>query len=236
MIDTLLIFAAGFGKRMLPLTKDCPKPLLEIAGRPMLYHVLFSAQQFPFKNIYINSHYLPHNIEQSVYEYKQQFLSQDFSTRIEVLHEEKLFETGGTIKHFSHLFESSNAIFTINSDSLIISQENIWQDMLNKWEPSTMDFLLLVNPLNKCFGSKEQGDFDMDSQGRLNREKKSREFMYCGLQILKPNLIKHASKDTFSLSDYYLNKDLEIWGHKSEASFYHISNPLDYAQAKLLIS
>jgi len=232
MTDTLLIYAAGFGKRMMPLTQNCPKPLLKIAGKPMLYHCLDLAAKFPFKKIYINSHYLADQISQAVNAYKRQYKG---TAEINVLHEEVICETGGTIKKFYNFFKDKDAIFTINSDSLITTQGNIWQEMVKKWDPQKMDFLICISPLERCYGSLGKGDFDIDAQGKLNRDKPERAFMSCGLQIIKPALIATYPDDIFSLSKYYLNPSIKLYGHEHSGYFYHVSNPEDYENISKII-
>lgn len=227
MIDTLLIYAAGFGKRMMPLTQNCPKPLLEIVGKPMLYHALDLAAKFPFKKIYINSHYLADQVSLAVDDYKRQYKG---AAEINVLHEEIICETGGTIKKFYDLFQESDAIFTINSDSIITSQGNIWQEMGAKWDPQKMDFLICLSPLERCYGSIGTGDFDMDVEGKLSRDNQKRAFMSCGLQIIKPKLIASYPEDIFSLSKYYIDHSIRLYGHENVGHFYHVSNPEDYKQ------
>jgi len=232
MIDTLLIYAAGFGKRMMPLTQNCPKPLLEIAGKPMLYHCLDLASNFPFKKIYINSHYLADQINAAVNQYKKEYKG---TAEINVLHEEVICETGGTIKKFYDLFKDQDAIFTINSDSLITTQVNIWQEMLEKWDPQKMNFLICISPLERCYGWLDKGDFDIDTQGKLNRDNPQRAFMSCGLQIIKPELVASYPDDIFSLSKYYLDPSIKLYGHENNGHFYHVSNPEDYQNISKMI-
>lgn len=227
MIDILLIYAAGFGKRMMPLTQNSPKPLLEVGDKPMLYHALDLAAKFPFKKIYVNSHYLPDQVTLAVDEYKGQYKG---AAEISVLHEEIICETGGTIKKFYNLFKESDAIFTINSDSIITSQGNIWKEMATKWNPEKMDFLICLSPLERCFGSVGKGDFDMDVEGKLSRDNQKRAFMSCGLQIIKPSLVVSYPENIFSLSKYYIDSSAKIYGYKNIGNFYHVSNPQDYEQ------
>lgn len=232
MIDTLLVYAAGFGKRMMPLTQNCPKPLLEINNKPMLYHALDLATKFPFKKIYVNSHYLAEHISSAVDEYKKQH---KVDTEISILFEKVISETGGTVKKFYDLFKQSDAIFTINSDSIITSQCNIWQEMVTKWDPKKMDFLICISPLEQCYGSVGKGDFDIDLQGKLNRDNAARRFMSCGLQIIKPKLVSNNDEDIFSLSKYYTDSSIRLYGYQNQGNFYHVSNPKDYQHIKSII-
>ena len=227
MIDTLMIFAAGFGKRMQPITNHIPKPLVEVAGKPMLYHALDLAGHFPFKKIIINAHHLAHLIEAAVKRYIYLFKP---SAQIDVIFEGQILETGGGIKNAYHLFGQKDAIFSINSDSIITTSSYIWCDMLASWRYEAMDFLMLVTPRSRSFGSIGKGDFNLNAQGRLSRQKEGEQFdfMFNGLQIIKPNLIVQNSDDVFSLSSYYKDPAIKLHGFVNPGNFYHISNIADW--------
>jgi MurNAc alpha-1-phosphate uridylyltransferase len=225
MIDILMIFAAGLGKRLRPITENLPKPLVRIAGKPILYYALDFALKFNFKKIIINCHYRHEQVNQAVVAYKERF---DVETEIIVLHEPVLLETGGAIKNAYSLFEAGQAIFTLNSDSIIANNQLVWQSMIEQWNPLTMDFLLLLNRIDKSFGSVGSGDFDISSDGSLHCSNELRQFVYTGLQILKPDLIMQNIQDVFSLKEYYTSQRARVYGQEHEGNFYHISNIRDY--------
>lgn len=62
--NLIVIMAGGKGKRLSPYTEDCPKPLLKVAGKPMLEHIISSAREEGFRNFVIATHYLGHMIEE----------------------------------------------------------------------------------------------------------------------------------------------------------------------------
>jgi MurNAc alpha-1-phosphate uridylyltransferase len=225
MIDTLLIFAAGFGKRLYPMTQDKPKPLINIAGKPILYYSLDLALKFNFKRIIVNCHYFHDQIQQAIDSYVNKFKP---DIDIITIHEPKLLETGGAIKNSYRFFRGQDAIFTLNSDSIISTEINVWQTMIEKWNPLIMDFMLLVTPINKSFGSMGRGDFDINQDGSLNNANNLRNFMFSGLQILKPELINQNPNDVFSISEYYNPEEYRMFGHVNKGNFYHISNVEDY--------
>ena len=220
-----MIFAAGLGKRLRPITENLPKPLVRIAGKPILYYALDFALKFNFKKIIINCHYRHEQVNQAVMAYKERF---DVETEIIVLHEPVLLETGGAIKNAYSLFEEGQAIFTLNSDSIIANNQFVWQSMIEQWNPLTMDFLLLLNRIDKSFGSVGSGDFDISSDGSLHCSNELRQFVYTGLQILKPDLIMQNTQDIFSLKEYYASRQERVYGQVHEGNFYHISNIRDY--------
>jgi MurNAc alpha-1-phosphate uridylyltransferase len=125
-IDTILIFAAGFGTRMRELTSSTPKPLINVLGKPILYYVLDSIVSHGFKRIFINSHYLHEQIEDAVKYYVSNNIN---CPKITILHEPEILDTGGTVKHNLDLFDSEY-IFTHNSDIILKSDT----DFLLKWK------------------------------------------------------------------------------------------------------
>jgi MurNAc alpha-1-phosphate uridylyltransferase len=228
MIKTLMVFAAGFGARLHPLTKTLPKPLIEIAGKPLLYYALDLASHFKFEKIIINTHYLNHLIEEMVVIYVEKFKP---SAEIILIHEPNILETGGAIKNAQHLFENQQAIFTINSDSIISTTPNIWHYMLQEWNGLEMDFMLLLTNVNKSFGTTGKGDFDIDSNNMLHRRNDILQFMFSGLQIVKPELIANNPLEKFSLVSYYKDPEIRLRGYINQGNFYHISNLADYAMS-----
>jgi len=225
MIDTLIIFAAGFGRRLLPITQDLPKPLIEVAGKPLLYHALDLALKFKFRRIIINTHYLHNLIEEAVAYYIDKFMPE---TEIIMVHEQTILETGGAIKNVHSLLNGSEAVFTLNSDSIISCDPNIWQYMIEAWNPLEMDFMLLLTAVDRSFGTVGRGDFDINSDQTIHRNNEIRSFMFSGLQILKPDLINQSLSEVFSISQYYKDANVRLSGYVNSGHFYHISNMIDY--------
>ncbi len=234
MIDTLMIFAAGFGKRMLPLTQTTPKPLLEIGGKPMLYHALDLAQNAGFKTIIINSHYLSSLIQEAIDQYVVRFRPQ---AKIHHIYEPNILETGGAVKNAHYLFADKDVIFTMNSDSIITFEQDIWSQMFTSWDKAYMDFMLLLSPLARSFGSIGNGDFDLEPNGQIHRNNQVKRYMFTGLQIVKVDLIMHNPLHQFSLAHYYTPGQYRLHGFVNPGIFYHISNPQDYSlyNAKLSV-
>ena len=98
-VKDAFILAAGFGKRLLPLTEHTPKPLLNINNTPMIEYILDAISSINIRKVHINSHYLSDKIE-------QYFMNRD-SPYIKITKEKKLLDTGGGIKNaLKHLFVS----------------------------------------------------------------------------------------------------------------------------------
>ncbi len=225
MIDTIMLFAAGLGNRMRHLTENSPKTLIPILGKPILHHALNLCKSYPFKKIVINTHYLHKKIEESIKEFKQK--NPGFP-EIVTIYEEELLETGGAIKNASKIL-GDNPIFTLNTDIVIQSEYNVFNAMIKKWDANKMDFLLLMQPYNDVSRYSGHGDFDLDSQGKLHRPDKTEnyEYIYAGLQILKPKKVAKHPLKIFSLREYYLNSDKVIGLSAKNVHWYHFSSPED---------
>ena len=232
MIYTIMLFAAGFGNRMRHLTKNSPKTLIPILGRPMLHHALALSRAYPFKRVVINTHYLHDQISKSIENFQK---SNPSFPEIIIIYEQELLETGGAIKN-AHEQLGKNPIFALNTDIVLKSNYNIFTDMTNQWNPEEMDFLLLMQKYNRAVGYSGHGDFDMLADGKLLRQDKegNYDYMYAGLQILKPQKIAKHPLKVFSLREYYLNSD-KVRGiaAKDSTRWYHATTPEDLVDIEM---
>jgi len=231
MIDTIMLFAAGFGNRMRHLTENSPKALIPILGKPILHHALELCKSYPFKKIVINTHYLHNKIEESIKDFQQN--NPDFPEII-IIYEEELLETGGAVKN-AHNILGSKPVFTLNTDIVLQSEYNIFDYMISKWNPEKMDFLLLMQDYKKAVGYSGHGDFDLDASGALSRPDKegNYEYMYAGLNILKPEKVSRHPLKIFSLREYYLNSDKVIGVPAQNARWYHATSPEDLVDIEM---
>ena len=192
--DTAMIMAAGLGKRMRPLTATKPKPLIEVAGKALLDHVLDHLQAAGVKKIVVNVHYLADAVEAHL-------ASHDHGLEVAISDErQQLLETGGGLIKAESLIDA-DPFLAINSD-------NFWVDgpadtlklLASHWDADRMDALLLLVPLARAQNHKGMGDFHMDRTGRLRRRDKSRvaPFVFTGIQMLSKRLLRDAPEGAFS--------------------------------------
>lgn len=224
-IDTLLIFAAGFGKRMKQVTENLPKPLIEIQNKPMLCHILESATKHGFKKIFINTHYLHDQINKAIEEFQ---LNNPNCPSIQILHEEVLLDTGGTVKNGIQYF-GDKPIITHNADIILKGNEDYFAKLKSSWNPTAMDFLLLVHETQKAIGYVGKGDFELNDTSKIltrPHNLDSYKYMYTGVAILKPSVIAQNSDTIFSLQQYYDNPE-KIYGIVHNGTWCHVSCPED---------
>ena len=193
-IQSAMVMAAGLGKRMRPLTATRPKPLVRVAGKPLIDHSLDRIEAAGIGHVVVNVHYLADALEAHLAAQKRSFTIGISDER------DLLLETGGgMVKALPQL--TGDPILIVNSD-------NIWTDgpvdsirhLARHWDGDRMDALLLVIRQASATGHGGKGDFHMDPNGQLSRRKPGRiaPFVYTGIQLISPRLLDGAPEGAFS--------------------------------------
>jgi MurNAc alpha-1-phosphate uridylyltransferase len=219
---TAMVLAAGFGERMRPLTDKKPKPLVEVAGKPLIEHVLDKLADAGVATAVVNVHYLADMIEKRLAGRKD--------PRIVISDERKhLLNTGGGIVKARPLIGAA-PFYLINSDSLWIDgvRGNLAR-LAENFDPARMDALLLLAPSTDSIGYAGRGDFAMTSDGRL-RARAEREvvpFVYAGVAILSPSLFKNAPDGAFSLTRLFdrASEAERLFGLRIDGMWMHVGTP-----------
>lgn len=176
-----LLFAAGLGTRMAPLTNDRPKPLVRVAGTALLDH---ARAQFDGQKIVVNAHYFYDQIEDHL-RGTSTLISDERNT---------LLETGGGLKHALPLL-GQGPVFTMNTDA-VWAGPNPVESIAAQWVPTRMEALLLLIPTHAAIGHKGGGDFDLLPDGRITR---GAGYVYSGLQIIKTDGLAKIEEKAFSM-------------------------------------
>jgi MurNAc alpha-1-phosphate uridylyltransferase len=184
--EACMILAAGFGTRMGALTKDRPKPLLKVAGRPLVDHALAQARAAGVARIVVNGHY--HAAMMRAHLAGQP----DVQFSEEAPH---ILDSAGGIRHALPLL-SADTIFTLNADAVWTGPGALCQ-LAQAWDPARMDVLALMVPQSRAVGRSAGGDFAADAEGRLTWDKGG--MVYTGAQILKAGLLDGYPEGPFSL-------------------------------------
>ena len=187
-IDRAMVFAAGFGTRMAPLTDTLPKPLIRVAGKPLIDHALGLLSDV--STVVVNTHYRAAQLEA--------YLS---DRNVVCLREEpEILETGGGLKNALSVL-GDGAVFTLNSD-VIYAGRNPVDALQSAWDPDKMDALLTLIPVENTVEYSGAGDFYLDDTGRIERRggHASAPFVYGSVQILKTDLLHSVSQTAFSLN------------------------------------
>lgn len=190
--DTAMILAAGLGKRMRPLTATQPKPMVRVAGKPLIDHVLDRLGSAGIAKAVVNVHYLPDQIETHLK--ARQNPSVSFSDERPLL-----LETGGGMVKAQELLP--DPFFAVNADNLWLDGPyDAFRELSEMWDPKRMDALLLLVPHSGAFNYTGKGDFQMDPLGRIARRRSGRiaPFIYSGIQLVSKRLLRDAPEGPFS--------------------------------------
>jgi MurNAc alpha-1-phosphate uridylyltransferase len=228
-----MVLAAGFGQRMRPLTDKMPKPLVKVAGKPLIDHVLDRLADAGVTRAVVNVHYLAEQIERHV----------AARTRPQVtISDERglLLDTGGGVIKALPLIGDA-PFFHINSDTIWIDgvRPNLTR-LAEHFDAATMDGLLLLAPGAGSIGYAGRGDFTMAPDGRLRArpERDVAPFVYAGAAILSPRLFDGAPQGAFSLTRLFARAIAagRLHGLRLEGQWMHVGTPEAIAEAEAAIS
>ena len=220
MIKKAMILAAGFGKRIHPLTLKHPKPLLKIGNKTLLSNTINFLKLFGIKQAVINVHYLGEQIIDYINR-------NQFNLTINIVKEkDKILNTGGgvlnAIQYFSH------------EPFLIINPDTIWNSHYLKelklmeksfFENKKRKCSLLVENKKKSFDQSFKGDFNLKNNLINRKDKEDLDSIYTGLQIIKPEVFNGLSEEVFSINRIWdkLIQRNELYGTESNIDFFHVS-------------
>jgi NDP-sugar pyrophosphorylase family protein len=196
-----LIFSAGFGKRLGPLTEKTPKPLLTVGGVSLLEIAIRRLIKARVSSIVINTHYKADQIKD--------FISQkSFGVPIRVSHEEEILETGGGLKNAARFLEDGAPFFIHNADVLSrVDLKSLYQFHLDS--KGALATLSVRQRLSSRFLLFEEGRLcGYQKEGKTRSFSKSGEFKalaFDGIHVVSPRIfskIKEVGK--FSIIDLYL--------------------------------
>jgi MurNAc alpha-1-phosphate uridylyltransferase len=217
-----MVMAAGLGTRMRPLTNDRPKPLVEVAGKTLIDHALDRLVAAGVKMAVVNAHYKADMLKAHLAKRR------NIEIRISEENDELLGTGGGILKALPN-FEGE-PFFVLNSDSIWVEGMGHALDRMKaRWDPGSMDALLLMASMVTALGFEGTGDFQMNAEGRLARaaEKRLSPFAYPGVQIVHPRLFDHAKPGSFSMNrlwDIAIEKG-RLYGIRLDGVWMHVGTP-----------
>tara|TARA_B100001057_G_scaffold263749_1_gene263905 strand:- start:515 stop:1213 length:699 start_codon:yes stop_codon:yes gene_type:complete len=215
-IKHAMILAAGFGKRMKPLTLETPKPLIKVGNKNLLERSINLLENHGVEQIIINVHHLADQIEKFVFNFKSK-------AKITISNEKNLLlDTGGGVKEGTRIFDE-NPFFVLNPDTLWSSRYLAEIKSLEKiYFENKKPCLLLVNKILSLDTSFE-GDFNLDnnviSKGLKNN------FIFTGLQLIERRYLDSFDKKIFSMNEVWnkLINENRLTGLESSQKFYHLN-------------
>lgn len=221
-IDTAMVLAAGFGKRMLPLTKSIPKPMVKVDGMTLIDRVLDRLAAAGVTRAVVNAHYCGDVLIQH--------LQSRRTPKIEISDErDALLDTGGGIVRALPLL-GAKPFLLVNSDTIWIegTAPNLSR-LADTYNSSKMDALLLLAPAAGAVGYAGPGDFLMNPEGALTRrsEREVAPFVYAGAAVLHPRLFEGAPQGAFSLLRSFEKAETagKLFGLRLDGMWMHVGTP-----------
>ena len=217
-VKKAIILGAGFGKRMRPITKRIPKPLVQINGVTLLENSIKFLNSLGVKHIVVNAHYLHKEIVNFVKRKR-------FSSKINVVVEKrKILNTGGGILNASKQFKKQ-IFFVLNPDTLWRKgYKNEFRKLEKVYLKNKKPTMLLVSK-TKSYDRSFRGDFNLNSKNEILRQKNNK-FIFTGAQIINRSVFKKRKIKPFSMNKIWddLIKNKELIGIVSRQKFFHINN------------
>jgi MurNAc alpha-1-phosphate uridylyltransferase len=222
-----MVLAAGLGTRMRPITDRIPKPLIPVAGKPLIDHAIDRLAEAGVKRVVVNIHY------------KADMVARHLETRrtpsITLSREDELLETGGGILKALPLLD--DMFYVINSDVVWLDGKTAaLRRLARAWDPARLDAVLLLQRTTTALGYEGPGDFFLDPLGvlRRRREREVAPHLFAGVQILHRRLFDGRPPGKFSLNPLW---DRAIAAGRLAAivhdgEWYHIGTPAGLALAE----
>ena len=217
-VKTALILCSGFGKRLEPLTKSIPKPLLKIKDITLLERTLQIIDKLEIKEVKLNTFYLEDQIIDFIKNYKS-------SLEIEIIKDGKeILDTGGGILN---LINSSE-----DEDFIVFNPDTMWdikyidelKGMIEYYDSNKLNNLLLVVNKKKSFDKRFIGDFELKNKSLFKYENNN--FIYIGCQIINKKILNNISDTSFSISKVWNNElsKNNLNGFESTKEFFHVTD------------
>ncbi len=223
------ILAAGLGTRMRPLTDHCPKPMVEIAGRSLIWRILDKLQSASVKEVVVNLHYMADILAAHLKEYG----AQNPNLLINLSFEEDVLDTGGGVKNALHYFDNYEPFYVIAGDAF-------WEDgedatpalelLASNWDFDKMDILTLMQPVKQMKLTGGVGDYDLLDGGRARRcMDKNGSHMWTNIRLNVAGIYKDIEENRFSFLKIMdeCEKNGKLYALEYEGDWHHISTPKD---------
>ncbi len=180
----IILFAAGLGTRMRPLTNEIPKPLVPVGNTTLIDHALELTQDTAINGRVVNVHYKANKL--------RRYLS---DRNVSISDETDLLcDTGGGFKKALPLLKG-NPVMGLNTDA-VWSGPNPIPLLMDAWKDH-MTCLLVVVPKERALGHKGSGDFELAPNGALTRGPGP---IYTGLQLARRDVLETVPKAVFSMN------------------------------------
>ena len=214
-----MVFAAGLGTRMRPLTLETPKPLVRVAGQCLIDYALDDCAAAGVETAIVNVHHLADQIEAHlVGRVEPKIVISDERAQL-------LDQGGGIRKVLPRIGEAPFFVWNTDAFWFDAPRANLLS-LAQAWDPEKMDAALLLAPTHGSIGVDWEGDFDLTPQGRIIRRAGPKPFVYAGVGLLKPQLFAQETQEAFKLAPIFFAaaEQGRLFGVVSEGLWLHVGS------------
>lgn len=221
----VMLLAAGLGMRLRPLTETVPKPLVPVAGIPLIERVMANARAEGAKRFVANAHHLPDQ------------LLVHFAGGLKISHEETLLGTGGGVKHALPMLHA-DPFFVMNTDAFWPAGSDApLARMIDKFEQGDAEIVLLCVHPSRATGFARSHDFCLDPFGRVTRDYGA-PVIYSGVALVAKSVFADTPDGAFSfypLIEAALDRET-LFGVALNASWHHVGDAKGLAEAEAALA
>lgn len=222
-INQAFILAAGRGTRMLDLTNDKPKPLVTVGGKCLIDYNVEHIKNAGINTCVVNLCYKGDMI-------REHLLNQYHDVNFIFSDEQEALETGGGIKNALPKMEN-NAFLVINSDALWIDApgQDLLKNMIDAWDESKYDMMLMLQPINKAYGVSQNGDYNIVDGRPVRRTSPDAKvpYLYGGVLICHPRIFDPEPNGKYSLIRIFdrLQQENRLGAYIHSGEWFHVGDP-----------
>lgn len=205
-----MIFAAGLGTRLRPLTDSLPKALVPVCGQPLLWHIIGKLRDAGYREVVVNVHHFPEKI-------REYLLSRDFGVKIRISDESDcLLETGGGIANAKDLLLPADGPILVHNVDIISSLDLGW--VQKRTRPDALATLvvsprqtrrkLLFDEQMRLMGWMDGQTGEVRTPYPCLKPEACRQYAFAGIHNLSPRIFPHFGEwgftGRFPIMDFYL--------------------------------
>ncbi len=227
-----MVMAAGLGKRMRPLTASRPKPMVQVAGKPLIDHVLDRLGEGGITDAVVNVHYLADALIAHLGQRKLPAVTISDERAL-------LLETGGGMFKAQALLP--DPFFCLNSDAIWLDgPRDCLRELTAAWNPAIMDAMLLLVRHNGAHNYEGKGDFRLDPLGQISRRRPGRiaPFIFTGIQLVSHRLLRDAPEGPFSTNVLWSRaiEEGRLYGCVHTGEWFEVGEPAHIAPTEAALT
>lgn len=225
-----MVLAAGYGTRLKPLTDRVPKPLIEVAGKPMIDYALDRLRAYGIEEVVINISHLKEQLAA--------YLAQRSDMKILLSEETEPLETGGGLRHALPLL-GTEPFFYINSDIIWLDDGEPGLNRLDRhWDDTRMDFLILAQPKSKAVGyDRGEDHLFIKPENTIGWSDQEAPYIIASVGIIHPRVLAGSPAGKFSAKVLWLEalRKGRFFCVPHEGRWFQAGTPNDVAKASELL-